>query len=105
VDPGEIAEEALEREVLEETGLKVAVGGLVAVNSQLPQLLSSPHTSIHLLYHCTPTRGTLVATAEASEVAYRDPRTIDRWHGDHRHWALQAMQGPIPARSHTPRPS
>ncbi len=92
VDPGETAGQALAREVLEETGLVVEVAELIAVNSQLPQPDSSPHTSIHLLYHCTVTRGAPRTTEEATQLAYRDPRAIHRWHGDHRRWALQAIQ-------------
>jgi len=92
VDPGETAEQALAREVLEETSLSVSVGGLIAVNSQLPQPDSSPHTSVHLLYHCEPTAGTPGSTAEATLVAYCAPRATRDWHGDHQRWALQAVQ-------------
>jgi ADP-ribose pyrophosphatase YjhB (NUDIX family) len=100
VDPGETAEQALDREVREETALAVEVGELIAVNSQLPGLDGAPHTSIHLLYHCTVTHGTPRPTEEATQLAYHHPDHIQGWHGDHRGWVLQAV-----AWSATPRHS
>lgn len=58
VDPGETVDEALRREVREETGLEIEVGQLIGVYSKpLKQ-------EIVLSFRCTVTGGTLNASAD-----------------------------------------
>jgi 8-oxo-dGTP pyrophosphatase MutT (NUDIX family) len=78
----ESPQESLRREVLEETGLEVAVGALLDVRHRLPGQFG-PHTSYHILYHCVPTGGALSTSEESLAVAYRDPVEIAEWHADH----------------------
>jgi ADP-ribose pyrophosphatase YjhB (NUDIX family) len=88
---GQSAEDSVARELREETTLTVTAGPVVAVSSQLPRPDGGPHTSIHVLYHCTILDGTPQATAEATEVAYRRPEDVTDWHGAHGTWAAKAM--------------
>jgi ADP-ribose pyrophosphatase YjhB (NUDIX family) len=88
---GERPEDSVAREVAEETTLAVRVGDVVAVSSQLPGPDSGPHTSVHVLYHCTVRGGEPGPTAEATEVAYRRIEDVADWHGPHGEWAAKAM--------------
>lgn len=87
---GQTPEESVARELQEETTLTVEVGRLIAVSSRLPGP-DRPHTSVHLLYHCTVTAGSPQPTPEATEVAYRRPGEVGNWAGDHGIWAAKAI--------------
>ena len=67
VDRGEVVEEAAAREVLEETGLQVAVGRLVGLFSEKGQVV------ILVVYETRLTGGTLAAGPEVLEVAFFSP--------------------------------
>ena len=65
VERGETLEEALRREMMEETGLECSVGGMVFVKELLYPLPGLPqqgeqHHSVSLGFHCEVTGGTLV---------------------------------------------
>jgi 8-oxo-dGTP diphosphatase len=67
---GETVDEALRREVQEETGLEIEVERLVGVYSK-PQ-----KQEVVLTFRCRITGGTLQATEEASESRYFQPDTL-----------------------------
>lgn len=67
---GETADEALCREVNEETGLEVEVGPLVGVYSK-PQ-----KQEVVLTFRCNVTGGTPIATEESRECRYFDPNNL-----------------------------
>jgi len=65
VERGETLQEALRREVMEETGLECSVGGMVFVKELLYPYPGLPeqgerHHSVSLGFHCEVTGGTLV---------------------------------------------
>jgi len=88
VDRGEVVEVAAAREVWEETGLEVAVGGLLGLFSE------SGNPVIVAAYIGRETGGTLAAGPEALEVEFfdvdnlpelafpRDREVLVRWVGD-----------------------
>ena len=88
VDRGEVVEVAAAREVWEETGLEVAVGGLLGLFSE------SGNPVIVAAYIGRETGGTLAAGPEALEVEFfdvdnlpelafpRDRQVLVRWVGD-----------------------
>lgn len=75
VDPGETPEQAVVREVAEETGLQVSAPHLVHTK-QRPQ-------SVHFTFRCRLDGGRLAASEESLEVAFVSPDDIDQWHTDH----------------------
>lgn len=87
---GQSAEESVAREVLEEVALTVTVGKVIAVSTQLPGPYAGPHTSIHVLYHCTAVTGHPQVTPEATDVVFVQPEDVSDWHGDHGRWAAKA---------------
>ena len=73
VEPGETLAEAISREVLEETGLTVAVGQLITVAEWRATLASGPGQFVGIFYECTlaePGRPIVLQVAEASEYAW-----------------------------------
>ena len=76
VDPGETPEQAVVREVAEETGLRVSA----------PRLLHAKQrpASVHYTFACTLGGGDLRTSDESLEVAFVSPDEIDHWHTDHR---------------------
>lgn len=74
VDPGESVEEACEREVLEETGLRVRVKRLVGVYSHPDQLVIYPDGNkahiVALHFEAELTGGTLGLSSETTEAGY-----------------------------------
>jgi 8-oxo-dGTP diphosphatase len=70
MEPGETVDEALRREVLEETGLRVRVGRLVGVYSK-PQ-----KQEVVLTFLCQVEGGELVETEEIRECRYVAPDAL-----------------------------
>lgn len=70
VDRGEVVEAAVEREVLEETGLRVRTNWLVGLYSQ------SGNAVVLAVYDVTVVGGDLRAGPEALEVSSFDPRHL-----------------------------
>ena len=75
VDPGETPEQAVVREVAEETGLRVSA----------PRLLHTKGrpTSVHYTFGCELDGGELRTSDESLEVAFVSPDEIDQWHTHH----------------------
>lgn len=69
---GERIEQALQRELFEETGLLVAVGPLV----EIVEIIQSPYHYVILDYLCRKTGGELRAGDDAREVAWVRPDDI-----------------------------
>ncbi|WP_207229367.1 NUDIX hydrolase [Ktedonosporobacter rubrisoli] len=70
MESGETVEEALRREVLEETGLQVDVEQLVGVYSK-PQ-----KQEVVLTFRCRIAGGTLTATEESQECRFFEPDAL-----------------------------
>ena len=70
MESGETVEEAMKREVHEETGLEVAIEKLVGVYSK-PQ-----KDEVVLALRCRAVGGTLTATEESRECRFFDPDTM-----------------------------
>ena len=70
MEPGETVDEAVRREVREETGLEVEVEHLVGVYSK-PQ-----KREVVLTFRCRVVGGTLTATAESRECRYFAPDAL-----------------------------
>jgi 8-oxo-dGTP pyrophosphatase MutT (NUDIX family) len=83
VDPGETPEQAVVREVAEETGLQVSAPRLVHTERR-PQ-------SVHYTFRCRLDGGRLQTSEESLEVAFVAPDEVDRWHTDHHKRLLAAM--------------
>ncbi|HEV8451890.1 MAG TPA: NUDIX domain-containing protein [Gaiellales bacterium] len=83
VDPGEMPEQAVVREVAEETGLQVSAPRLVH-SERRPQ-------SVHHTFRCRLDGGRLQVSDESLEVAFLAPDDVGRWHADHRERLLAAM--------------
>lgn len=92
VIPGETVEEAVTREVCEETGLEVRPTTLVGVFSRSASSPRDPHGSCHLLYICDVDSGHLRMSHESLQVEFRDPWKPHRWHRDHRQRAQLAVE-------------
>ena len=83
VDPGETPEQAVVREVAEETGLQVSAPRLVHT-AQRPQ-------SVHYTFRCRLDGGRLQVSEESLEVAFLTPSQVGHWHTDHHARLLAAM--------------
>jgi ADP-ribose pyrophosphatase YjhB (NUDIX family) len=89
-DVNETPQESIRREVREETGLNVTVTGLIDIFTRKPGMYGEPHTSYHLMYHCTRNGGAIKTSSETLEVGFFDHRKITRWHRDHKKRARRA---------------
>jgi ADP-ribose pyrophosphatase YjhB (NUDIX family) len=83
VDPGETPEQAVVREVAEETGLRVSA----------PRLLHTEQrpASVHYTFACTLDGGDLRTSDESLEVAFVSPDEVDQWHTDHQRRLAEAL--------------
>ena len=89
---GETPQEAIKREILEETCLKVEVGKLIDIFTRLPGEFGQPHTAYFLSYHCIAIGGTVAPTSEALELGFYDHTKCTAWHRDHQKRAERAYQ-------------
>jgi 8-oxo-dGTP pyrophosphatase MutT (NUDIX family) len=90
VDAAETSEQGAVREVLEETGLHVAVVRLLHTARR--------SRSIHRTYGCSILGGELRRSEESIDVALHHADTVREWHADHRERvavALGARSSPV----------
>ena len=82
MEPGETAAEAAAREALEETGLQVRVGRLIAVYSNPNILVEYPdgnrYQIVALYFAAEPIGGELRPSSETTEVGYFSQEEIER---------------------------
>jgi len=82
MEPGESVTEACAREVMEETGMRVRVGQLVAVYNSPHILLEYPDGNrlqlVVLHFAAEPVGGTLCTSEETTEVGYFSRADIER---------------------------
>ena len=81
LEVGEALEAGVAREMLEETGLVVAVGAVIEVFDRITRDERGQVQYHYVLvdYLCRPTGGTLCAGLDVSDVAIADPRAMDRY--------------------------
>ena len=90
VDAAETPEQAVVREVLEETGLRVAVVRLLHT-ARRPR-------STHFTYECEVLGGEIRCSEESIDVAFHRIGAVREWHADHRERvaaALGARSSPV----------
>lgn len=75
-------EENLLREIEEETGFTVNNLQFLTTVNRIPHQ-DYPFTSYHLFYSAEITGGSLQVSHESLEIAWKDPRSIHKWHRDH----------------------
>ena len=83
VDGNETPEQGVVREVLEETGLRVAVVHLLHA-AWRPD-------STHLTYECAVLGGELRCSEESIAVTFHHPGAVPEWHADHRERVAAAL--------------
>lgn len=83
LDPGELPEEGVVREVAEETGVAVEVERLTDVRGRRASLPATPHSQVGLTYLCRVVGGEPRPDHESLEVAWKHPRDVGEWHADH----------------------
>ena len=83
LDPGELPEEGVVREVAEETGVTVEVERLTDVRGRRASLPATPHSQVGLTYLCRVMSGEPRADHESLEVAWKHPAEVAEWHADH----------------------
>jgi ADP-ribose pyrophosphatase YjhB (NUDIX family) len=81
VELGESIEEALRREIREETGLDVAVGPLLEIFERVERDAAGAIQFHYVVldYRCTVTGGELRAGDDALEAVFVDPADLDRY--------------------------
>jgi 8-oxo-dGTP diphosphatase len=73
LEPGERFNDALKREVLEETGLEVEIGRPVAVNEWRPVVRGEPWQIVGIFFECKATTSHVVVSADHDEYKWIEP--------------------------------
>jgi ADP-ribose pyrophosphatase YjhB (NUDIX family) len=83
-DPGESPRETAVREVREETGLNVAAHDVIDVFCNKAGTHNRIFTTHSTMYYCTVVSGDFGPTLEATEVGFRNHKTVPdhEWHQD-----------------------
>lgn len=77
VENGETPDQAVVREVLEETGLEVSLEAVFDVCIR-------PNKTVHLTYGAHVVGGTVCTSEETIAIRYVHPQEIQQWHADHK---------------------
>lgn len=97
---GLTAQENVQREVREETGLEVEVGPLVDLFSVTPGSIA-PYLHYVFVYLCRVTGGVLTPSHETPELGYFHPEQVTDWHSTHEERGRRALAVWRAARSGT----
>ena len=93
IDPNEVPEETVVREVAEEVGLVARVVGLVGVFGRPAGVHGNPHSVVSVVYLCDAVGGELRPQPhEVSEIAWREIDDVDQWHHHHEQLARAALE-------------
>lgn len=74
IEPGEHWQEALKREVKEETGLEITIGKPLFVGEWFPVIKEVPTHIVALFLVCTPKISEIVLSDEHDDFAWVDPK-------------------------------
>ena len=83
IEPSETPEEAVVREVREETGLRVSSARLVGLFPRMASDDSGPHGVVSVLYLCDVDGGTLTCSSEGLDLRYWNIDEVDDWFAHH----------------------
>ncbi len=78
--PGERFNEALEREVLEETGLRIQIGNPVAVNEWRPTVRGEQWQIVGIFFECEATSSEVTLSKDHDTFAWIDPKEYQSQH-------------------------
>jgi ADP-ribose pyrophosphatase YjhB (NUDIX family) len=92
VDVGESPEEAITREIKEETSLVLEGLKVIGFYTRLPGQFEQPHASVHILYLCERWHGVVNTSFESMAMEFHDPVKIFCWHKDHKQQAEDALR-------------
>lgn len=73
VEMGEYFEDALKREVMEETGLTVEIGQPFFVGEWRPEIKGETHQIIGIFFVCTPASDTVTLSSEHDQFEWIEP--------------------------------
>ncbi|MBN2565368.1 MAG: NUDIX hydrolase N-terminal domain-containing protein [Candidatus Eisenbacteria bacterium] len=83
IEPSESPEEAVVREVREETGLEVSSTRLVGLFHRMASIESGPHGVVSVLYLCEVDGGTLTCSSEGQDLRYWAVEDVPAWFAHH----------------------
>ena len=92
IERGETQEQALRRELHEETGLEVRPLQLVDVFYRPAGAYDRAHALVAVVYLCEVTGGTITPSHETPEVRYWPIDAVTNWHANHRQYAVRARE-------------
>jgi ADP-ribose pyrophosphatase YjhB (NUDIX family) len=92
VEVHESPEEAILREMKEETNLSVDKITQIGFYTRIAGQFDQPHSSIHILYLCEHWHGTVETSFESLSMEFKNLETISNWHKDHQCQAEEAMR-------------
>lgn len=91
VDPGESPAEAVEREVMEETGISVTGTELLFTNTRIPGPNNGPRTVVEHVFRCDWSSGDLELSHEGDALEFKKYTDITNWAFEHQELIQRAM--------------